>query len=339
MSDQATVPLRTGGANPAVAECPKDMVFGPCGGVTPDNGCEVDGRPCPFVDNVVTTPPAGTEHRPRAIDLGRAVVDLRLPTDDATLAEVVQIYRAIGATVLVGEHVDDPGDHTPHDHARRLRDHELPAVVTVTGRRRSLEAHEDEIRQLVAEDVVAIHCVTGDHPAARFGPDADATFTLDGTRLASLARRAGAKVSVAESPASPPADARAERLVTKQSAGADVAILNHAGSAADLVDFAERTTTAGAELALVAPVPVITDAESARALVQFPGLVLPDGFTDSVLTSADPGRTGIELAIELGRELLASGHFAAVNLSGAATADGPVERARIMAEVVEALDA
>lgn len=338
MHDPVNALLPVEGVSPARAACPKHMVFGPCGGVSPDGGCEVDGRPCPFIDAAVTTPPAGADHRPRSIDLGRVVVDLRLPTEDATLAEVARIYREVGATALVGEHVDDPGDHSPHHHARRLRVHELPSIVTVTGRHRTPSAHHAEIAGLVAADVVAVHCVTGDHPAARFGPDADAAFTLDGTRLAALARSAGASVSVAESPASPPVDARVERLVAKQAAGADVAIFNHAGSADELVDFADRAAAAGANLALVAPVPVITDPESARSLTQFPGLVLPEGFADSVLTSADPRRAGIDLAVELGRGLLASGRFAAVNLSGAATAGDPIERARLMAEVAQALD-
>ena len=31
--------------------CPKQMVYGPCAGVTADGGCEVDAAlPCPFVD-------------------------------------------------------------------------------------------------------------------------------------------------------------------------------------------------------------------------------------------------------------------------------------------------
>jgi len=31
--------------------CPKQMVYGPCAGVTAEGGCEVDAAlPCPFVD-------------------------------------------------------------------------------------------------------------------------------------------------------------------------------------------------------------------------------------------------------------------------------------------------
>ena len=317
--------------------CPKQMVHGPCGGVTPDLGCEVDGRPCPFVDAVVTEPGRDTTHRARPIDLGRFVIDLRLPTDDAVLAEVATIYRDIGATVLVGEHVDDPDDAAPHHHAERLAELGLPAVVTVTGRRRSPDEHLAEIDRLVAAGVRAVHCITGDHPAARFGPEATATFTLDGAQLAGLARDAGAHVSVAESPIAPPRDRRAERVAMKERAGADVVIVNHAGSPDAVVGFANSCRTAGASLGVIAPVPVITDASSARALAQFPGLALPDGLAERILDSDDPTATGVAAAVELGAELLATGQFSTLNLSGSATAAGPVARARLMASVAERL--
>jgi len=55
--------------------CPKQMVYGPCAGVTAEGGCEVDAAlPCPFVDAptvrwvgpVATAAPAeGSPTRPR----------------------------------------------------------------------------------------------------------------------------------------------------------------------------------------------------------------------------------------------------------------------------------
>lgn len=314
-------------------ECPKHMVFGPCGGVTAAGGCEVDQRRCPFVGAPLRQLPADVEHRPRPVDVGRFVIDLRMPADEAVLAEVAAIYRDVGATVLVGEHVDDPADAAPHRHAERLSAVGLPAIVTVTGRTRTPDEHRAEIERLLAAGVVAVHCVTGDHPAARFGPGATATFTLDGTRLATLARAAGARVTVSESPVAPPIELRAARVSMKQRAGADLAILNHAGRPDEVVEFAERCTEVGADLALVAPVPVITDGSSARALAQFPGLALPAGLTDRILGSNDLRRAGVDAAVSHGRELLGSGRFVTLNLSGSGTAGGPVERARIMAEV------
>lgn len=323
--------------------CPKHMIHGPCGGVEADGGCEVDRRPCPFLAADAVPPPTGVPYRPRPTDIGRLLIDLRLPAGDGgadrELAQVARIFRDVGGTALVGEHVDDPTDAAPHQHAERLAAVGLPAIVTVTGRNRTDVEHAAEIVRLVGSGAVAVHCVTGDHPAVRLGPDATATFTLDGTELATVARSSGATVSVCESPAATPVADRPTRVAAKQAAGADLVVLNHGGAPSVLVDFADRCRDAGAELALVAPVPVITDHRSAQALAQFPGLVLPDGLVERVLAAHDPHTTGTKAATEIGAELLASGRFAAVNLSGSATAGGPVERAETMAEVATALAA
>lgn len=325
----------------SIASCPKQMTFGPCGGVRLDDGCEVDGRPCPFLDARSVPPPTAPRHRPRPVGLGRVLIDLRLPVSteaDSELVEIAGIFSDVGATALIGEHVDDPDDAAPHHHGERLAAVGIPAVVTVTGRDRSESEQAAEMIRLAETGVVAVHCVTGDHPSVRFGPEATATFVLDGTQLATIARSVGAvAVSVAESPAANPTARRPKRLATKQSAGADMAVLNHAGPPSRLVEFADRCRDHGGDLTLVAPVPVITDHRSARALSQFPGLVLPHGLVDRVLAAADPHRAGVAAAVEIGTELLASGRFATVNLSGAATAGGPVARAETMAEVATEL--
>ena len=313
------------------------MIHGPCGGVTANGLCEAAPEPCPFVDDVVLSTPGNTEHRPRPTGLGTTLIDLVLPDDDAELAAIADIYRTTGSTALVGEHLDDPRPHVPHIHAERLAAVGQPAVVTLTGRYRSVGEHDAEIAALVATGVVAVHCVTGDHPAARFGPDATAPFTLDGTGLAGRARDAGAIVSTGESPTAPPVADRPARVVAKERAGADIVVLNHAGPTERLVAFADRCADAGAQLTLVAPVPVVTDEHSARALDQFPGLVLPDGLVDRVMASSDPRRTGVEAAVTMGRALLDSGRFAALNLSGSEQGLTAVERAELMASVAEAI--
>ena len=153
----------------------------------------------------------------------------------------------------------------------------------------------------------------------------------------SRARDAGATVSTGESPTAPPTDARPARVVAKQRAGADIVVLNHAGSTRDLVAFADRCAAAGADLAVVAPVPVITDEHSARILDQFPGLVLPDGLVERVLASSDRRRAGIEEAIAMGKTLVDSGRFAALNLSGSEQGLTAVERAELMASVADGI--
>ncbi len=185
----------------------------------------------------------------------------------------------------------------------------------------------------------AVHCVTGDHPAARLGADFTATFSMDGTRLAALARSHGAFVTVAESPASPPVEWRPDRVLSKQHAGADAVILNHAGSVDDLCRFARRCRDVGVTMPLVAPVPVVTDHRSAHALTQFPGLCLPPGLLEAVLHDRDPHRAGIDAAVDIGRALLASGEFRHLNLSGSASGSGLAERAEVMTAVAEAIGA
>ncbi len=321
------------------SRCPKDMVYGPCGGVRANGDCELPYYRCPFALAVVERPPADPVHRSRPVDFGTALIDLQLPRRDDDLQRVADVVNAAGATVLVGEHVDDPSGSSPHRHAERLAAVDLRGVVTVTGRTRSVDEHVTEICRLVEAGVAAVHCVTGDHPAVRMGPDRTATFSLDGTRLAEHARTTGVTVSVSESPAATPTIHRPARVAIKERAGADVVILNHAGAPTSLVEFADRCREAGARLAMVAPVPVITDRTSARSLAQFPGLVLPDGLVERVLGSCDPFAAGIDAAVEIGRELMESGRFATINLSGAGANVGAVERVELMASIAEMIAA
>jgi 5,10-methylenetetrahydrofolate reductase len=313
------------------------MTYGPCGGVTPDHGCEVDARPCPFVDRPRLDVPEGPEQRPRPVALGPALIDLRVPDDDDQLAAIAELFASVGAVALVGEHVDDPPTATPARNARRLAAAGIPAIVTVTGRHRWPDGVDEELEALAACGPVAVHCVTGDHPAARFGPRADATFGIDGVELVRRARVLTSPVAAAESPAAPPAAARPARVALKEAAGADVVVLNHHGEPARLVDFADACREAGASVPLVAPVPVVTDHESARALQRFPGLVLPDGLVTRVLASDDPVTTGIDAAVQLADALRASGRFTTVNLSGSAGAVDAVRRAEIMVAVAAAI--
>lgn len=310
--------------------CPKTMVHGPCGGVT-DDGCEVDGRPCPFVTAPLVAW-SGAVSAPRSVDLPDVVVDLRPAPDDPDFADALRVLRDAGVAALVGEHLDDRPDLSIPDLVHTVVDRGLPTIATVTCRNRSDEDCVERIAELAEAGAAAILCVTGDHPAARFGAGRSADFPLDSVQLAALARSTGVAVAVAESPASAPVDRRPARLLTKQRAGADLAILNHAGDEDDLVAFADAAVEVGVALPIVAPVPVITDPGSLRALTRFPGVRLPQTVTRSV---GPDGVDGVGAAVRFGRRLLASGRFRHVNLSGRATTDGQLSRNRVMAEVAD----
>lgn len=310
--------------------CPKTMVHGPCGGVT-DRGCEVDGRRCPFVSSPLVEWP-GTEQAPRPVDLPEVIVDLRPRADEPDFDAAIRVLRDAGVGALLGEHLDDRPDLSNPSTAAAVVDRGVPTIATVTCRDRDVDRSAERIRALAEAGVSAVLCVTGDHPAARFGEDHTARFELDSVQLADVARSVGVVVAVAESPASAPVALRPARIVTKQRAGADLGILNHAGDVDDLVRFADRAAELGATLALAAPVPVVTDPGSLRALTQFPGVHLPRRFTER---PASTGFDGIAEAVELGRRLLASGRFGHVNLSGRGTTDGQLARNRLMARVAE----
>lgn len=312
------------------------MIFGPCGGVRPGGACEVDDRPCPFVTEV-SLPWRHRPHEPRPVRLPDIIVDIRPVPSSPEFGESIDLLVAAGVAGLIGDHVDDPIDTSMPDVVRSVVDRGLTVAATVACRNRSVSECRDAIVALVDAGASAVLCVTGDHPAARFGPEATATFALDGTRLASVARSVGAYVAVAESPASSPIERRAWRVLQKQRAGADLVILNHCGGIDELAEFSIDAVGLGVAMPIAAPVPVVSDAASFRALNAFPGLRLAPEFAHSFRSAHHRERAGVDAAIGFGRQLRATGRFSHLNLSGRATEHGHLARCRIMAEVADGI--
>ncbi|MCB1029617.1 MAG: methylenetetrahydrofolate reductase [Microthrixaceae bacterium] len=322
------------------------MTFGPCGGVDPDGGCEVDRRRCPFLDRPLRTAPPSEGPATSGPATRRVVVDFRpSPGWSAGLdTDLADRYREAGdgTALLVGEHVDDTHGLGVAEHARRLRDRfGLPMLITLTGRNRTIREAERELDELAEVGVAAVHCVTGDHPAARFGPGHGADFGLDSQQLVALAAVRGLATTVAESPAAPPLEFRPLRILNKQRAGAGAVVLNHAGETGPLKHFARRCRDAGVTAPLIAPVPLVSDAESARRLARFPGLLLDPEVTSAVLNSPDPTAEGRRQAVACARRLLTEdgvdpGAFAGVNLSGVGPTD-PLARADFIVGIVQEL--
>jgi len=86
------------------------MVYGPCGGVRADHGCELADRPCPFAGR----PPLRWAGPPAPAPAGSPRVPLVLtdltvrPYDPASLRRVVRILAPASDGLLVGEHQNRP---------------------------------------------------------------------------------------------------------------------------------------------------------------------------------------------------------------------------------------
>jgi 5,10-methylenetetrahydrofolate reductase len=321
-------------------QCPKSMTFGPCGGVQADLSCEVDARPCPFLHGA-RVPPVGATRAPTVPNLPTPMVTVDVRAPSQWDGDVRALWRGIGRALqgcvaLLGEHVDntpredDSGALDPAVVVELLSEAGVPVIVTVTGRDRTLDDARRTMERYLAAGAAAIHCVTGDHPAA-MGIARSAHFGAESATLVTAAVAAGATATVGESPASP--GDRVGRLLLKQAMGASVCILNHHGAVEDMVDFADACSGRGVTLAMVAPVPMIGDARSALALTRFPGLRVWPNALERVMTAADPEREGRAVVLEMATGLAESGRFAGVNLSGSTAAADPWERVRITGEL------
>ncbi|MGY1772882.1 methylenetetrahydrofolate reductase C-terminal domain-containing protein [Blastococcus sp. SYSU D00813] len=322
--------------------CPKRMVFGPCGGVRADEGCEVAEHRCVFVGEPlvawpVEPPPAPAPRPGSLLDTARTrpvvLTDLTVvPYDPSSLRRVVGVVGPVSDGLLIGEHANRP-DFPPALFAAEVHDAGGRLWTTLACRDRNRVVLEQEVAALAALGVDGVLCVTGDARGPGVRPGATQVFDLDGPRLAALATSAGLAVAVPESPAAPPVDLRPARVAQKQRAGAQVCVLNHVRTPAEVARFVAAARAAGATLPFVAAVAVYADERSARVLQRFPGLHLDDDVVEQVLAAADPREAGIAAAVAEARALLAVEGVAGVNLSGLASADGEDAGARVKAEV------
>lgn len=315
--------------------CPKQMAFGPCGGVTPDGSCEVTPEPCAFLDAPTirwTDAPPPPSGRLRAFTRQIVVADFPARALDAgSLTECARILAGSVDAVLVGDSGQARVQFPPAYRAHLIQAEGVAVWAGVNCRDRNRVAIEGELAALAHAGVLGVHCVTGDHTGTGHRPDAQPVFDLDSTRVAALARAAGHLVSVAEAPATPPVGRRPERLREKFAAGAEVCFVNHAGGVAPVRDFIEQV---GAEYAGFVPcVPAVFDRGSAALLRSFTTLVLPDGYLDGILAAADPRAAGIRAAAELAQGFLALDGVIGVNLSGGPGPGGEAAFAEALAEL------
>ena len=342
--------MTTAETTSATSACPKHMVYGPCGGVDADGGCEVGDRLCSFVGpDLLPVPPtsatlaeraepaaaptrtapenaSGAELR-RLLQQGRTVVaDLPAAAlDAASIRETADLLRGAVHAVLAGDSPRERVQFPPAYRALLIRAAGLRSWSGINCRDRNRVALEGELAALADLGADAVHCVTGDHPVRGSRPDAAAVFDLDSTRVAALAARAGLLTSVAESPSAPPTRHRARRLSDKLAVGAEVCFVNHCGGVDAVRSFVDEVHGLGADPFFLPCVPIVLDVASARLLASFPGLVLPEGYLDAILTAPDPWEAGIRAAVGLSEQLLTIEGVSGVNLSGGG---GPGESAR-----------
>ncbi len=177
--------------DPTRPGCPKRMVFGPCGGVRADGGCEVDGRPCVFV---ATAAPAwsGPPRRPASdrsgLPTGGAapwvVTDLHgRPRHRGSLRAVAARLRGTCDAVLVGDHGGRRNDFPPSFTAGVVMAEGLAPWVTLSCRDRNRVALAAECAALAEMGVAGVHCVTGDWQGSGGGVGEAKVFDLDALRL------------------------------------------------------------------------------------------------------------------------------------------------------------
>lgn len=327
-------------------DCPKRMVYGPCGGVRPDLTCEMVASPCPFATNGAAVPWPAALDRPSpgptrpSLRVPRVVTDLPLrPFDRHLLARSADIVAGTCDAVLVGEHQHRP-DFPPTLMAALIAEAGGRPIVTLSCRDRNRVVLEQELVGLAGSEVEAVLCVTGDGRAPGVRPEVTQVFDLDGTRLAALAADEGLTVAVPESPGAPPQGLRAGRLLQKQHAGAHLAVLNHVGSVEAVGAFVDEARALGVTLPLIAGVAVYTDTRSAEVLLGFPGLDLDRSTVARVLGADDSVTAGIDAAVAEATALLSIDGIDGVNVSGLASAEGELAAASVKATVGrELLDA
>jgi 5,10-methylenetetrahydrofolate reductase len=310
------------------------MVYGPCGGVRSDDGCEMIAAPCVFaeLDTLPECAATGPASVPRRIRVPLMLTDLSTPpADAATLRSTARLLAPTCDALLVGDHQDRP-DYPPSTLARLIADAGADPWVTLACRDRNRIALEQELRALRLDGLATVLCVTGDGRAFDVRPDVTQAFDLDGTRLAALAASVGLPVAVAETPTARPVRLRPQRLVNKQRAGAAVGVLNHVPTSALLADFIDAARSAGLTMPVVASVAVFTDERSAAVLAALPGLEIARSRVETVLGADDRVEAGIAAAVGEALELLEVDGIGGVNLSGMASAGGVRVAAEIQAE-------
>lgn len=337
-----------------VAGCPKDMAYGPCGGVNADGSCEVVPAPCVFLGRELPVRWAG-DASPLADDgdastaAGREIQQIagrrplvftgfpvRAMSSDAVGPSANALLGSVDA-VLSGDAGRSRVQFPPSYRAALITATGLRLWMGFNARDRNRTALERELASLRAIGAAGIHCVTGDHTETGDRPDARPVFDLESTTTIPRARALGMLTSFAESPAAPPVESRGARVAQKQRAGGQLCLTQYAGDADELAEFVAQCRSAGATAPVLPGVPLVVDREGAALLASFHAAKLPTGFIDALFAARDVRAAGIRLAIEYGRALFETGVVGGVVIAGGSRPGDEVAYAADLATVAREL--
>lgn len=313
------------------------MVYGPCGGVRPDSGCEIDAaRPCPFVTAPLRRWPGAAVAGPPGTLAGPGpgrpwvITDLHVtPRHLGALGDVAGRLRGSCDAVLVGDHGGARNDFAPSFMAATLIRLGITPWVTLSCRDRNRVALGAELAALAELGVAGVHCVTGDWEGVAGSGGETKVFDLDCLRLVEAARNAGLTVSVAATPAAPPPRMRPARLAEKVRAGAQLCFVNHCGGPQPVARFVAAAREAGARIPFVPCLAVAADTSALARLARLPGTELDEGAAGDATGVDDAVGRAVRAAVDMLRIEGVEG----VNLSGSASSVSDQASAAIMAAV------
>lgn len=270
-----------------LTECPKAMIYGPCGGVGMNGSCEVDrGKRCVWhnaeaapdpekIAALVQQLPEREQHPLRAgsrferlLRAGHFVVTCELnPHDSADATALVEYARTLARHVDAG-HISDNSLASPHmcglAVAARVQEAGIEPILHMTCRDRNRLMLQADLLGAHALGVRNILCLTGDHPALGDHAAAKPVFDFDAVRFLQMMRRmrdegrfeSGERqldvrprvfIGGAAHPTAPPLDLRPYRFAQKLVAGADFVVTQLVFDMKALREYMKRLRDAGLE--------------------------------------------------------------------------------------------